>query len=386
MYDFDTLLKRKETDCTKWDALVRDYGVDDLMPFWVADADFPIYSGILEAIRERAKDGNTLGYTFAGKSFYDTVIDWNARRHGLELSQEDILLVPGVVTAISVVLMATTMPNDRIMINPPVYSPFFSVIKENGRILEQAPLVNKNGRYELDFANIEMSFRKNNIKAYLLCSPHNPVGRVWTKEELRQLCDLCKKYNVLLISDEIHYDIVYAGHVHTPILNMNQDAVLITAPSKSFNIAGLKASFMFIKNEEIRKKVQKNLSEMHMYLNLFAFDAVKAAYGGGEQWLDEMVRYLHGNAEAAIAFLKKEMPRVRCYVPESTYLLWLDLSEYKMSEEQIRDTLINKAKLALNEGTEYGLAYDQFVRFNIAAPRSYVMEGLYKMQKAFEIQ
>lgn len=382
MYDFDTLLERKHSDSTKWDALKRDFGRDDLMPFWVADSDFRVLPAISKAIRERADDSQTYGYTFAGEEYYTSIIDWNQRRHNLSLMREEILPIPGVVTAIAILLLAMTKENDKVLINPPVYTPFFETVKSMDRELVQSPLVVKDGRYELDFEDLEKKLCSG-VKMYIFCSPHNPVGRVWTQEELRRVCTLCRSHNVLLVSDEIHCDIVLPGHQHTPILMVDQNAVLLTAPSKTFNIAGLKSSTILVKDPEVRDKIKDWVNRMHLYPNLFAFQAVTAAYENGADWVDEMNRYLAANAKFVVEYLARKMPGVGAYVPESTYLMWLDFSCYGLTGKEINDRLVQQARVALNPGEEYGLNYDQFVRLNIATPRDYLRKGLERIAAVF---
>lgn len=382
MYNFDVLLQRRHTDSTKWDALERDFGRDDLMPFWVADADFPILPEISEAIRERASDGNTFGYTFAGGTYFESVIAWNRERHGMELKREHIIPAPGVVTALALVLLASVEKKDKILVNPPVYTPFFDVVRGLDCELVESPLVRKNGRYVLDFDDIERKFSQG-VKVYIFCSPHNPVGRVWEREELEKIAALCREYHVLLISDEIHYDIVYSGHRHTPILNIDSKAVLLTAPSKTFNIAGLKSSVILVQDPELKSKVDWWIETMHLYLNLFAYRATETAYQKGALWVDEMVAYLEENARFTVDYFKKNLPRVKVDMPESTYLMWLDFSEYRLTEKELNRMLTEEAKLALNPGTEYGSGYEQFARLNIAVPRFYLKEGLEHIKKIF---
>ena len=375
MYNFDVLLERRHTDSTKWDALERDYGRDDLMPFWVADADFPVLPEINRAILERSGEGMTFGYTFAGERYYNSIIAWNKDRHGLELKKEFLIPAPGVITALSVVLLSLADKGDKILVNPPVYSPFFTVVKGLGYELAKAPLLYNGEAYELDFEKIEAEF-KEGVKIYILCSPHNPVGRVWKEEELKRLASLCRQYGVLIISDEIHYDIVYPGHRHTPILNVEEDAVLITAPSKTFNIAGLKSSVIIIKNEKLREKVENFAASMHLYINLFAYRATEAAYEKGGAWVDEMMKYLEGNARFVIDYIKKYLPKVKVAMPESTYLMWMDFSGYEFTQEELFLKMRDEARVALNFGAEYGEGYEQFLRLNIACPRHYLEEGM----------
>lgn len=382
MYNFDKLLDRRNTDCTKWDAIERDYGKSNLMPFWVADADFPVLPDIGEAIAKRSGEGQTFGYTFAGERFYNSVIDWNKRRHDMETEKKEIIPVPGVVTGIALALMALTKEGDKILINTPVYAPFFTVVKSLKRTLQETCLIKEGNKYHLDFDGIEAKF-KEGTKAIIFCSPHNPVGRVWSREELETLCGLCKKYSVLLISDEIHSDIVYKPAVHIPILNVYQDAILINSPSKTFNIAGLKGSLVFIKNEELRKQFSDMVNALHLYVNMFSLLATETVYTKGEQWLEEMLEYVKGNAEYVLKYTKENLPKAKAYMPESTYLLWLDFGGYGMTDKELEDCVEDEAGLALNPGTDYGKEYGQYMRLNIACPRFYLQEGMERLGKAF---
>lgn len=383
MYNFDRLLERRNTDCTKWDAIERDYGKSNLMPFWVADADFPVLPDIGEAIKKRSGEGQTFGYTFAGEKFFNSVIDWNKRRHNMEVTKEEIIPVPGVVTGIAIALMALTKEGDKVLINTPVYAPFFTVVKSLKRTLQESSLIKKDGVYSLDFENIEEKF-KEGTKAVIFCSPHNPVGRVWSREELETLCKLCRKYGVIIISDEIHSDIVYRPAEHIPLLNVSQDVVLINSPSKTFNIAGLKGSLVFIKNEELRRQFSEMTNALHLYVNMFSLLATETVYTKGEQWLEEMLAYVKGNAELVLKFTEERLVKAKAYMPESTYLLWLDFSGYGMTDKELEACVEDEAGLALNPGTDYGEAYGQYMRLNIACPRFYLKEGLEKLGKAFQ--
>ena len=375
MYNFDVLLERRHTDSPKWDAMERDYGRDDLMPFWVADADFPVLPEINQALQERSGEGMTFGYTFAGERYYNSIIAWNRERHGLELEKEFLIPAPGVITALSVVLLSVAEKGDKILVNPPVYSPFFTVVKGLGYELFESPLLYNGESYELDFEDIEKKF-KEGVSIYILCSPHNPVGRVWKEEELKRLSSLCKQYGVLIISDEIHYDIVYPGYRHLSILNVDEDAVMITAPSKTFNIAGLKSSIIIIKNRELREKVGDFAASMHLYINLFAYRATETAYEKGGPWVDEMMAYLEENARFVVGYITKYLPKVKVAMPESTYLMWMDFSGCRFTQEELFLKMRDEAKVALNFGAEYGSGYEQFVRLNIACPRRYLEEGM----------
>lgn len=382
MYDFDTLLLRKKTNSTKWDALKRDFGQEDLMPFWVADMDFPVLPEIVQAINRRTSQEQTFGYTFAGEEYLESVQYWNKTRHALELDKKDIIPVPGVVTAIAVIIQCLTQEKDAIVINPPVYTPFFHVVEDLGRTLVQSPLVEQNGYYTFDYDHLEQVFQQG-AKLYLLCSPHNPVGRVWSREELERIVQLCRKYNVLLVSDEIHDDIVFSGHVHIPILNVEPKAVQICAPSKTFNIAGLKSSIILTKDPQLHTDIQHGVDILHLYPNLFAYEATIAAYRHGAKWLDELNAYLEGNARFTVDYLHTHLPKVNVCVPESTYLMWLDFSALGLDEKALEQLMIQQAGLALNSGSDYGPGYGQHMRLNIGVPRFYLQQGLDRIIETF---
>lgn len=382
MYNFDELLERRNTDCTKWDAIERDYGKSNLMPFWVADADFPVLPEIGAAIAKRSGEGQTFGYTFAGESFFTSVIEWNKRRHSMETEKKEIIPVPGVVTGIALALMALTKEGDRVLINTPVYGPFFSVVRNLKRTLQESRLIQKDHVFTMDFEDIESKF-KEGTKAMIFCSPHNPVGRVWTRRELETLGGLCRKYGVLLISDEIHSDIVYRPAVHIPILNVYPDAVLINSPSKSFNVAGLKGSLVFIKNEAIRKQYSDLVNSLHLYVNLFSLLTTETVYTKGEQWLEDMIEYVRGNAGYVLSYTEEHLGKAKAYMPESTYLLWLDFSGYGLTDKELEAVVEDEAGLAMNPGTDYGEPYGQYMRLNIACPRFYLEKGMERLGKAF---
>lgn len=383
MPDFDTLLQRKGTSCTKWDALLRDYGQDDLMPFWVADMDFPLLPEIITALQARTSTTQSLGYTFASQEYYDSIISWYQRRHQLSLKKEEILPVPGVVTALSVIVQSLTKEGDAIVINPPVYTPFFDIITSSNRKLISSPLIDENGIYSIDFDHLESVFQAG-AKMYILCSPHNPVGRVWHEDELSRIVTLCDTYNVRLVSDEIHGDIVFEGNTHIPTLHLAPNSIMISAPSKTFNIAGLKSSMIMVKNELLKQSIQKSISSLHLFPNIYALTGTTAAYNHGDAWLDALNQYLLENASITAEYFQQHLPAIKTYIPESTYLMWLDFSALGLSESECQSIMISKAKVAVNPGSEYGPGYEQFMRFNIAVPKAYLLEGLQKIVTAFK--
>ncbi|MDR1379841.1 MAG: pyridoxal phosphate-dependent aminotransferase [Synergistaceae bacterium] len=386
MYEFDRLLARKGTDCSKWDALRQVYGDPDLLPFWVADMDFPVLPELEKALLARAEN-STFGYTFAGEGYYKSLIDWNARRNGLTLTKEELLDVPGVVCGLGFVISALTQPGDKVLVTPPVYPPFFAVPKSLGRQLLLSPLRRVNGRYEMDFDDFEAKLQKG-AKAFILCSPHNPVGRVWEKSELENIVELCARNGTIIISDEIHSDLVFSGHKHIPLLNVSpkaqEIAIIASAPSKTFNVAGLKASFLIARNPDLRNKIRTLLDQFHMSVNLFGYKAAEVVYREGEKWLEELLVYLKGNAKFVTSFLESRLPQVGVYVPESTYLMWLDFSAYELEQKALMKKLKEEARVALNDGTTFGDEGKGHVRLNIGTPRSLLQEGLEKIAAAFE--
>jgi cystathionine beta-lyase len=386
MYEFDRLLARKGTNCSKWDALRQVYGDPDLLPFWVADMDFPVLPELEKALLARAEN-STFGYTFAGDGYYGSLIDWNAKRNGLSLTKEEILDVPGVVCGLGFAISALTRPGDKVLIAPPVYPPFFAVPKSMGRQLLLSPLRRRNERYEMDFGDFEAKLREG-AKAFILCSPHNPVGRVWEKSELEKTVELCARCGTLIVSDEIHSDLVFSGHKHTPLLNVSPEAgdiaVIASAPSKTFNVAGLKTSFLIARNPELRDKIRTLLDQLHVGVNLFGYKAAETVYRKGEKWVEELLVYLEDNAKLVVSFLETRLPKVKAYVPESTYLMWLDFSAYGLEQEDLMKKLKKEARVALNDGVTFGAEGKGHARLNIGTPRSLLREGLEKIAAAFE--
>jgi cystathionine beta-lyase len=385
VYEFDRLLARKGTHCSKWDALEQVYGNPDLVPLWVADMDFPVLPELEKALAARSVN-STFGYTFAGEGYYKSVTDWHLKRNGLSLTKEDILDVPGVVCGLSFVIAALTGPEDKVLINTPVYPPFFSVPKSQGRPLLLSPLRRGKERYEIDFDDFEAKLREG-AKAFIFCSPHNPVGRVWEKEELENIVKLCARYGTLIVSDEIHSDLIFSGHKHIPILNVSPEArdisLIVSAPSKTFNVAGLKASMLLVKNPDLRKRIRTLLDQFHVGVGLFGYKAAEVVYREGEKWLEELLVYLEDNAKFVVSFLESRLPRVGAYLPESTYLMWLDFSAYGLTQEALMGKMRKEARVALNDGVTFGKEGKGHVRLNIGTTRALIQEGLEKIEAAF---
>lgn len=385
MNHFDKPLDRYNTDVIKWDRMAADFGREGLLPFGIADMDFQTMPSLSEAITQRAQHP-TYGYTYASQGYYDSFIRWNKERNDFEVKREEIISIPGIVCAFSFIVYALTAPGDQVLVNTPVYDPFFHVVKQQGRTLVTSSLVKEGDRYSINFEELEEKL-KGGVKLMVLCSPQNPLGRVWTKEELAQVVELCDKYNVYIFSDEIHSDLVFPGHKHIPIFNASPKAqrlaVLAAAPSKTFNVAGLKSSMLVIRDQELRKKVNEPIVAFHVGVNLFGLKAAEVAYREGSQWVDQLVDYLYENAKTVVSFFQQNLPKVKAYVPEGTYLMWLDFSAYGLTQQQLMDKLVNEAGVALNDGSHYGEEGEGFARMNIGTQRATLMEGLERIKKAF---
>ena len=385
MYNFDKLVDRKGTDCIKWDMAARAYG-HDVLPMFIADMDFEVLPELQEAMVKRASHPS-FGYTAASPAYFENIIKWNKERNGLDMVKEDIIAVPGVVTAIAFALNALTKDGDKVLINTPVYNPFASTIKGLNRELVTSTLKCEGTKRVMDFEDMEAKM-KDGVKMMILCNPHNPIGRVWTKEELTQLVELCAKYNVYLFSDEIHSDICYGGHKHCSILTVSEKAKEISfcamAPSKTFNIAGLKSSMFIIQNPEIRAKVQASISAFHVGVDLMAYKATEICYGYGAKWVDELNEYLFENAKFVTEFCETQMPKVKTFVPDGTYLMWLDFSEYGLTQEELMNKLKDEANVGLNSGATYGEEGVGFARLNIGCPKSMVEQALKQIKAAFD--
>lgn len=387
-YNFDTIIDRHNTNSLKYDC-AKEWGVpEDVIPMWVADMDFQTAPEIRDAMHECVTHG-AFGYSVPKKEYYDVVANWFMTRFHWEAKGEWIVKTPGVVFAISVAVRAFTKKGDAVMIQQPVYYPFKSVILDNERICINNPLVLNEGHYEMDFMDMEKKIVENQVKMLILCSPHNPVGRVWTKEELKNLLDVCKRHNVFIISDEIHCDFVYPEYEHTVLATLAMDyldhLIICTAPSKSFNLAGLQLSHIFIPDEEVRGKFKKELSVIpYDESGTLALVAGRAAYEKGADWMDELKDYLWDNIAYLREFLEKYLTKIKLIEPEGTYLVWLDFRAYDMTPEELEHKMRYEAKLWLDEGTMFGEEGAMFERVNIACPRSILEKALTQLKMAFE--
>ncbi|MBS5788536.1 MAG: pyridoxal phosphate-dependent aminotransferase [Clostridioides difficile] len=386
-YNFDTIVDRSNNFAAKWSEMDKKYGTNDLLPMWIADMDFKAAPCIVEAIRNRL-DQEIYGYTTRPDSYNESIVNWLSKRFGWNIKKEWLIFSPGVMPSISLIIQELTDKNDKIMIQEPVYSPFNSIVKANDRELVISPLIKEeNGNYVMNYAEIEANIK--DVKLFILCNPHNPVGRVWTKEELIKLGDICIRNNVKVISDEIHCDIILKGHKHTPFGSISeefaQNSITCMAPTKTFNIAGLQMSQVILPNEDDYNKLDTAFTRIDIKRNnAFSLVATEAAYNHGEDWLDEFLEYLEGNIDYAVKYIQDNIPTLKVNKPEATYLLWVDFSKLGKSDDEIAKALVEKGKIALNNGPSFGIGGSQFQRINLACPRSMVEEGLSRIKTAVE--
>lgn len=382
-YDFDTLIPRRGTGSCKWDSAADP----DILPMWVADMDFRTAPSVIEALTKRAAHG-IFGYAEVPQAYFEAIKGWFCHRHDFQIEREWILFTTGVVPALSAVIKALTRPGDRIIVQPPVYNCFFSSIRNNGCEAVLNPLLYRDGRYTMDFDGLETLAEDPAVKLLLLCSPHNPVGRVWTREELTRLGEICFRNDVLLVSDEIHCDLVFPGHTHIPFASLGEEflhkSVTCTAPSKTFNLAGIQVANIVAADPAVRRKIDKALNVNEVCeINCFAADALIAAYDQGEEWLEQLKRYLWENYLYLARFFAENFPRLRILPLEATYLVWVDCGSLGISSSEIAKLLLEKGKLRINEGSLYGSAGEGFIRFNIACPRASLADGLERFKKVF---
>ncbi|KXH86094.1 MalY/PatB family protein [Sporosarcina sp. HYO08] len=384
-YDFNKSINRLGTSSAKWDSTEELFGEMDLLPLWVADMDFKVPNEVLSAIQSQATHG-IFGYTAKMDGYYDAVISWMRKRHQWKIKKEWICSSPGVVPALSLIVQAFSQPGDKIIVQPPVYYPFMKVIESHERQVVFNPLQYKNDRYEMDFEDL-ISKIDDSVKMLFLCNPHNPGGRVWTKEELVRLGDICLAHNILVISDEIHSDLVFKPNVHTPFAAISEafstNSISCTAPSKTFNLAGLQSSNIIIQNESLREKFNVEIDKYFLGLtNTFGVIATEAAYNFGEQWLEECLDYVEGNLHFITEYFKTRLPSINVLPLEATYLAWIDCRELGLTAEELETLLLSKAKVALNQGYTFGPGGEGFVRMNLACPRHIIEKAVKQMEEA----
>jgi len=382
---FNEIIDRRNTDSLKWDCCKQRFGREDILPMWVADMDFRSPDLITEVIIKRAKHG-IYGYTEASKKLSEAFIGWMKNRHNWQVDSSWIVYSPGVVTSVNTAILTYTKPGDKILMQTPIYYPFYSSIRGNDRELVANPLKSNNGYYEIDFEDLEKKL-KDNVKLMILCSPHNPIGRVWKASELEEILRLCIKYNVIVISDEIHSDLVLKGYKHIPIGSLSEEAkkicVTLNSPTKTFNIAGLSISTAIIPDTELRRKFIGTLNRTGAnMLNIFGLVAAEAAYAGCEKWLDDLLLYLEDNLDTLIEYFETNIPQIRVIRPEATYLAWLDCRSLPVRPEKLKEFFVNEAGVGLNDGVTFGEEGLGFQRINFACPRKMMLEGLEKIKNA----
>ncbi len=383
MYSFDKTIDRSDNFSAKWSEMDRLFGTNDLLPMWVADMDFFAPPFIMSALQGRL-DQCVFGYTTRPDSYNESIVNWLDNRYDWKIKSDYLLFSPGVIPSISLIIQHFTKEKDKIMIQQPVYSPFSSVVKNNNRELVISPLIKlDDGSYIMDFEHIENNIK--DVKLFILCNPHNPVGRVWTKEELTILGNICLKNNVKIISDEIHSDIIFRNKKHIPIASLNDDfannTITCMAPTKTFNLAGLQSSFLVVPNKEDLKVLDFAFNKMDLKRNnSFSLVATTAAYTDGEDWLNDLLSYLEGNIDFSINYINKNLPLVKVNKPEGTYLLWLDFSKLGIDDDTLQKLFIEKGKIALNPGHTFGFGGEGYFRMNLACPRYMVEDALNRIK------
>lgn len=385
IFNFDEHIERRGSRCTKWDDLELLYGSKDLLPLWIADTDFMIAPEIQQELTKHVAHG-VLGYPAKSDTGFKELSSWLKKRHNWQTDLSWYSSSPGLVAAIAVIVQALTKTNDKVLIQPPVYPPFSAVLEENSREIITNPLINTDGKYTIDFNDLRQKAKQ--AKVMIFCSPHNPVGRVWTQEELTELAQIVIDNDLIVISDEIHCDLIYKGHKHLPLASLNEQianrTITLTAPSKTFNIAGLFSSVVIIPNEKLRQTVQKQFQALHISENnIFGITAMKAAYTHGEKWLEELLPYLLANIEFLAENLAKNTPKIRFHKPEGTFLIWLDCRELGLSDQELHDFFVKDAKLALNKGITFGQEGSGFMRMNVGCTRETLSKAIELLTKAY---
>lgn len=386
-YNFDKVIDRYDTASIKWDATEELFGEKELLPLWVADMDFKVPAEITDAICAQAEHG-IFGYTQKKDSYYQSVIDWMKDHHDWTVKREWICHSPGVVTALSLIVQAFSERGDKIIVQPPVYYPFMNSIENHDRQVVYNPLRYNEGRYEIDFEDLIAKI-DSSVKILLLCNPHNPGGRVWTKSELERLGNICMEHGILVVSDEIHADLIFKPNKHTVFAaiseNFAENSIICTAPSKTFNLAGLQTSNIIIPNESLREKFEAETDKYAIGMtNSFGAVATEAAYTHGAQWLDEVLDYVERNLQFITKYFKNNLPALKVYPLEATYLVWIDCRALGLTHEELEKLLLSKAKVALNQGYIFGPGGEGFVRMNLACPRSIVEQAAKQIEKAVQ--
>lgn len=388
MFDFDEVIDRVGTNSAKWDTIKTRNKPKDVLPMWVADMDFKSPQAIENAMHERISHG-VYGYSVIPDEYYEAVISWMTRRHDFDIKKEWIVPTPGVVSAIKICVNAYTNENDAIIINKPVYYPFDFSVELNHRKIIENPMIFDNGKYIMDFEAFEKSIIENDVKMFILCNPYNPIGKVWKEDELKRIGEICKKHHVMVVSDEIHQDFIYTDNVHIPFYNVDESfkefSIILTAPSKTFNLAGLQTSNIIIADEKLRDIYQKTMERYGINAPHFlGIIACMTAYNECELWVDEMVEYVYDNFMYLDQFLKTNLPHIKLIQPEGLYLAWVDFRECGLNKDELEKVMLEKAGLWLDEGYIFGTGGEGFERFNLAVPRSILEDACQRLLKAFQ--
>ncbi len=391
-YDFDLICSRKDTSCSKWDELKNVFGSDDIIPMWVADMDFPAARPVADAIQERAAH-EFYGYTEPGKSLIESVVERMKKKFDWRINPEWVVFTPGVIPALNVAIRALTRPGDEVILQEPVYYPFFNTVRQNGCQISTNQLKLAGGRYEIDFSDMERKFQPRmgmrempgRVKAMILCNPHNPIGRLWNKEEITRLGKIVIGNGATMISDEVHCEIVFKGDRHTPFAAISeefeQNSIVCMAPSKTFNLAGLEASSIIIPSKKLRQKFNEARVGVSIP-NLFGFVAMEAAYRYGDEWLEQVIDYIDGNLEFTLEYFEQKIPEIKPVRPQATYLLWLDCRGLGIDDMALRILMREKARVGLDDGFLFGAGGSGFQRMNIACPRGMLQEALGRIEAA----
>ena len=388
-YNFNERIDRSENHSAKWAEMEMKFGRSDLIPMWVADMDIKAAPEIVESMKKKVEQ-EIFGYVYRPDSYYKTATEWLKKRFGYEISPSSLIHSPGVVPSMSILVKMLTKTTDKILIQTPVYPPFASAVKDNGRELVENQLIkDEKGYYTIDFEDLEKKLSLDEVKLFILCNPHNPVGRVWKKEELLKMGELCKKYNVRILADEIWRDLIMPGYKHTSMASLSKGIEDITitlfSPTKSFNLAGLQASFATFPRAEERKEFDNILGQMDVKRNNpFSLVAFETAYEKCEDWLEELILHIDGNMQYVIDFINERLPEIKTVKPEGTYLMWLDFNRTKIPQDKIQEFLINEAKVAMNDGGSFGSNGKGFARMNVACPRYMVEEAMERIEKALK--
>lgn len=386
-YNFDKVTNRKGTDSRKWNNLTEDYGSEDLLPMWVADMDFQSPPEVIDALKERVEHG-VFGYPYIEDSVYESIINWAKKRYDWDIKKEWILFTPGVVVGLNIGIGQIGEKGDNVVVQTPVYPPFFRVLENNERKLNANPIKFDGENFIMDFEALEKSIN-NKTKVMMLCNPHNPVGRAWSKEELTRLGDICIKNDMKIVSDEIHCDLTLKGTKHIPIASISPElenrTITLMSPGKSFNVAGLFTSIAIIPNEKLRETFNLSLEKMEIgKVSTFGAVGLEAAYSKGENWINEALIYIEDNMDFAIDYLNKNIPEIKIVKPDATFLLWLDFRELGKTADEVNEALLNVGKIVLNDGRPYGEGGEGYFRLNVGCPRVTLEEGLKRIKASVD--